>query len=994
MSGRLPGAEAAVAATPAAPILVGVVARWRRRRALLAAAAWLAAGLGGAAVAAAAALACDLAGDPLPWLRRSLAWMVPAAAAAAALAAGWRLCRQGGLAAAAADLERRAQLPHQALSLGLALAAGAPAGTSAWMASRAVALAARRAVELDLARLAPAGRRLAGLGVAAAVLTALALGAAGAAPEAWLRVQQPWRDLAVADGLDLAPGDTWHAPGGSLDVVLRDQPDGWRLEMRWPDGGSEVVPLVREGAVQTARAGPLHRDLRWRLRGARSATAWRTAHVVEPPQVASIVLRALSPAGEAIEAVGGDAALPSGSQVAIEVSLAGARAAAVTLVGGGADRPLALAEDGDDGQLASTTLRLDRDLRWRMRLVLPGGGGGVVVEPARSWLLRAVPEPPPAIAAEAETAFIAATASLALRIEAGDGRRLDRVWLDLAGPDLDMRLELPLEAAPRFAQRVALTPAAAGLLPGDRLVLTAGAAGQGGSAAAPPLGVEVAGEERILAHAVAERLGRLRAIAASAATTAAEAAWAWRAAGRSWRREDPAAAAAALRATAARARDLAEACWELFGLAAATEAIAGAQADLAALRAAAWRGGQHAAALSGAAAAAEAGIEASLAVAAAASATLAAELQRLAGLADLAAAAARLRAAAADADESLGQLAAAASVPALPGGSAPAGPGRRALAAARQRIDLATARLLAAAAAPGPEVMAMLPAEARGEAAALMTRLSRARGRIETAGDDRRRPALTVGACLRDLAEAMTAVFAEAAAVRAGGGEDPDDPAAAVRPGPAGVPRTPPALVAARTLAAEQLRADAPHADGLDPDLAAALAVAGSGVRHAVAQALAPDPGPSAPSAGAARVDAQLDGRIVAALRRRVRESLPACLAALASSEEGVRLARLLQRAADEASAADAAAELARSLLRDGKGPAGALADALAIAGVLELRVPEPRLPALAVLGAAPPAQLRPPAALRRPAGIDLAIFPLEERAAIRRYLDGLGGGP
>lgn len=655
------------------PLLVETLRRWalRRRRLHTARLLGWTVSLAGALVAA--AMAVDLAGDPLPWLRVALAaaalcvLLAGAALALRRLWPGWRHTD------AARELEQAAGLPGEPLSGPLFLTTHPAPGHSAWMVDRALALAAVAADSLDVRRLLPwrpTLPALAGAACSALVLIGASL-SAPAARAAAVRALLPWRELpAPGDELLVAePGDAWLAPGAELAISVRDQPVPLSAELAWADGRSELRPLTRSGPAQGLTLGPLHRDLRWRVRGPGLASSWRLANLVAVPRLAALSMRLVPPGYSGLpeeHIQGGDATVIAGADATIDVVLEGPPAATATLVTDGNEVPLPLTRSPYGGQYGQARLHVASDLLWHLRLIISGGPGGVVVDLPQRWRLRALPDLPPETAATVEGALIAPGRALRISVAASDDVALASAWLELTGEVAaePVRLALPVASGTRRLEATAVVvPADLGAHPGDRLTAVPVARDRAGTETrGAPIVITVAQPVHAARHDLVGRLDELSTLAGTAVEAAAECEKAWRAAARAWREEDPAAGAAGLRAAAVRARSLAVAATAVADGSEAASMLGGAPANLEALtlRATAVAGG--ALALAARSASAEGGSAEAVSGAAAAAAALVDGAGGLANSAILAGGAAAAAAATADLEAARDQLAGAGAV--------------------------------------------------------------------------------------------------------------------------------------------------------------------------------------------------------------------------------------------------------------------------------------------------------------------------------------------
>ena len=654
-------------------VLAETLRRWalrrRRQRAALAL-AWTVAGAG---LLVAAAMAIDLAGDPLPWLRVSLAASALLGLLTGAGVALRRLLAPWERLATARAIEHGSGLVGEPLSGPLSLLDRPVAGHSAWMTERSLALAAITADALDVRRLLP-WRPAAPAGLVAAITVLALCGTAVTGPAeraAIVRAVLPWHELpAPGDELLVAePGDTWLAPGASLPIAVHDQAVSLTAELAWGDGQRETRELRRDGPVQRLVLGPLHRDLRWRVRGPGLASPWHGATLVAVPRLASLAMQLEPPGytGLPVERVqGGDATVIAGAEAAVDIVLEGPAAVTAALVADGREVPLPLARSPYGGQIGSARLRVTADLAWHLRLIVAGGPGGVVVDLPQRWRLHAVPDQPPQASAAVDGEIVAPGRAVRVSVLASDDVALASAWLELSGEGAadPVRLALPVPAGTRRLEAAAaIVPADLGARPGDRLTVVPVARDRAGAEVhGSAIHIAVAQPLHAARHDLVSRLDELLVLARSADEAAAEGEKAWRAAVRAWREEDPAADAAGLRAAATRVRNLAAAATAVADGAEAAAVLSDAPANLGGLanRAIAVAGG--ALALAARSAAAEGGTNAAVTGAAEAAAELVRAADSLAKSAGLAAGSAAAAAAVADLEAARDQLAGAAAV--------------------------------------------------------------------------------------------------------------------------------------------------------------------------------------------------------------------------------------------------------------------------------------------------------------------------------------------
>lgn len=654
-------------------VLAETLRRWalrqRRQHAALAL-AWTVAAAG---LLVAAAMAIDLAGDPLPWLRVGLAATALLSLLAGAGIALRRLLAPWGRLATARAIERHIGQSGEPLSGPLSLLDRPVAGHSAWMTERSLALAAVAADALDVRRLLP--WRPAAPTLIAAVLTVLVLCATAiaepAARAAIVRAMLPWRELpAPGDELLVAePGDTWLAPGADQAIAVHGQAVALTAELAWSDGQRETRELRRDGQVQRVVLGPLHRDLRWRVRGPGLASPWHSATLVAVPRLASLAMQ-LEPPGytglPAERVQGGDASVISGTEAAIDIVLEGPAAATAALVADGREVPVPLTRSPYGGQFGAARLRVAADLAWHLRLIVAGGPGGVVVDLPQRWRLRAIPDQPPEASASVDCATVAPGRAVRISVQASDDVALASAWLELSGEGTaePVRLALPVPAGTRRLEAAAaVVPVDLGARPGDRLTAVPVARDRAGAEIhGSAIHIAVAQPLHAARHDLVSRLDELISLTRTASEAAVEGEKAWRAAVRAWREEDPAAGAAGLRAAATRERNLSAAATAVADGAEAAAVLGDAPANLEGLanRAIAVAGG--ALALAARSAAAESGTSAAVTGAAEAAAELVRSADALAGSAGLAAGSAAAAAAAADLEAARDQLAGAAAV--------------------------------------------------------------------------------------------------------------------------------------------------------------------------------------------------------------------------------------------------------------------------------------------------------------------------------------------
>jgi hypothetical protein len=558
-----------------------------------------------AAVLMSVSMTLDLHGDPLPWLRLGLGTggdlLVLAALADALLA--W--FRPADLRREARHLETCAGLSGEPLSGALALLPNAPAGTSRWMASRSLALAAVAATTLDLRRLAPVRRVLPALAAAGLAILALAgvVAADPAAGAAFARAVLPWRDL-PAPGAELLlaePGDCWLAPGASLEVSAHAPPV--QLQVELAEGGGEVASrrLVREGSRHRLVVGPLFRDLRWRLHGPGLVSRWHQARIAAAPRVEAVAVLVRPPTWTGLpdeRIAGGDAVLPPDSEVQLTVWLSGPRALAGALVTPDGELPLRLEDEDDGRQRGSLVLRPQADTPWRLRLIVRAGEGGIAVEPPQRWLLQVRSDQPPTVQASVESNVVAPGRAVRVVVAGSDDIGLAALWVEVAGPRGDpVRVSLPVPTSARRAEAAALiVPRDLGVVAGDRLVLVPAARDRAGvEARGAAVELLIAGSQQAASHVLAADLARLHERAVILAADATEAERGWKAVARAWRPEDPTAGTGGLRsagaASAAVAQQLAGLGDDAAGLAARDKSPP--NLDAIALRAAAAATGAH-----------------------------------------------------------------------------------------------------------------------------------------------------------------------------------------------------------------------------------------------------------------------------------------------------------------------------------------------------------------------------------------------------------------
>lgn len=574
-------------AIPAA--LTSTLRAWSRRRRVIRAGRILGWSLAVAGALAAAAMSLDLIGDPLPWCRVGLAATTHLTALIGLVMAGLHWRSRPTVHAEALALERAAGLSGEPLSGSLALAVAPPPGTSRWMLERTLALGAVTAHALDLRRLAPwQPLRPAAI---SALCVALALVAATfadpAARAAAARAALPWRELpAPGDELLVAePGDTWLAPGSSIDISARITSVPLQAELAWSDGRSELRNLQRDGDLNHLTVGPLHGELRWRVRGPGLASAWRNARLVEVPRIVAVAMQIAPPAYSGLpeeRVQGGDASVIAGTNVTVEVVLDTAQTVTAVLVAGDRELPLPLARSPYGGHFGSAHLRVAETVSWRLRLIVPGGSGGVAVDPPQRWLLKCQPDEAPSTAAIAEPTIVAPGRAVRVTVRSQDDVALAAMWLESAHARTPLRLALPVPSGSRQAEASAtIVPLDLGCSSGDRMVLVPVARDRAGAETrGEPVEVLVAQPVHAARHDLATRLARLSAAADLAAEAAGDAERAWRAAARSWRPEDPTAGAPGLRTAAARARALASAATEVADGAEAAGVLAGTPGNL------------------------------------------------------------------------------------------------------------------------------------------------------------------------------------------------------------------------------------------------------------------------------------------------------------------------------------------------------------------------------------------------------------------------------
>ncbi len=325
--------------------------------------------------------------------------------------------------------------------------------------------------------------------------------------------------------------------------------------------------------------------MRWRLRGTGLASAWREARLVEVPRIVSVAMQVSPPAytGLPDERVqGGDATVIAGSNVGIEIVLDTAQAVTAVLVTGDQELPLPLTRSPYGGHFGTARLRVAADTPWRLRLIVPGGSGGVAVDPPQRWRLGCVADAVPSASASADPEVVAPGRAVRVTVDGQDDIALAAMWLETAGPGAPVRIALPVPSGARQAEASAtIIPADLGTAPGDRLVLVPVARDRAGAETrGSAIEVQVAQPAHAARHELALRLAGLSAAADVAAAAAADAERAWRSAARAWRPEDPAAGAPGLRSAAERARALASAATEVADGAEAAGVLAGATGNL------------------------------------------------------------------------------------------------------------------------------------------------------------------------------------------------------------------------------------------------------------------------------------------------------------------------------------------------------------------------------------------------------------------------------
>ncbi len=585
---ELPVTPAAPEAEPVPPLLSAVLQAWRRRRGVLAAlrlAGWSTAI---ACVILATAMVLDLAGDPLPWARIGLAGVGLLTLLVGAAMALHRRFAHHHEAELARSCERQAGLLGEPISGALALAAAPPLGVSRWMIGRSLALAAVAADGLEPRRLLPWRTVLAAAsaGLAGVVLLVVACAVHPALRAAGARALLPWRELPEpgAELLIAEPGDTWLAPGTALSLAVR-APSAMQAELAWSDGTVGLRNMVGKDGRYTLDLGPQQRDLRWRVRGPGLASAWHQARLVDVPRVATVALLVEPPAYSGLpneRIVGGDTTVIAGSTLSFEVVLEGAVASAAALIAGDQELPLPLTRSPYGGQYGNARLRVASDLDWRLRLIVPGGAGGVAVEPPQRWRIRSQADAAPTAVAEAESATVAQGRAVRIAVAGADDVGLAALWLESGTVGSPLRIALPVPDGARRAEATAiLVPADLGAAPGDRLELVPVARDRAGSETrGVAIAIAVTQQEHADRHDLAGRLATLATLAEEAAAQATETERAWRAAARTWRPEDPAAGAAGLRAAAAHARRLAATATAIADQAESAGVLAGAPGNL------------------------------------------------------------------------------------------------------------------------------------------------------------------------------------------------------------------------------------------------------------------------------------------------------------------------------------------------------------------------------------------------------------------------------
>jgi len=329
------------------------------------------------------------------------------------------------------------------LSSALELARNPPAGTSAWMIGRTVALAAQDAVTLDPVTLAPA--TLARRALIAACLCSAVIGTACLVPSLRaLVVRSIWpfghtmRPSACV--LVVKPGDATVPQGGhfSLSVEAKPDPKSGLVELTWDDG------VVEQLALLCAAPGHFELDLpavtqgfHYRIFAGDGESQLHRVQVSPPPLLSGISLRIRPPSYTGLPArheVGGDAEVVAGSIVSIETLFSGAVVASAALLRDGqGEVALHLAEGGAGG---AVEVRPDASMSYGLRLI---GENGLMAEPPQRWLLTVRPDAPPTgklSGAGLEAGLIGLDEAMVITASGEDDlglRRLDLVISDDAG---------------------------------------------------------------------------------------------------------------------------------------------------------------------------------------------------------------------------------------------------------------------------------------------------------------------------------------------------------------------------------------------------------------------------------------------------------------------------------------------------------------------------------------------------------------------------------
>ena len=491
-------------------VLVEALATYRRCRGATALAAGaaeaVAAGLVGVGILAAA----DALLHPGAGMRLVGGVAVWTGSAAILLGRGVRpWLRRDHPVALARDLERAAGLERaEPLSGPVSLVLSPTPGTSPWMASRALALAAQTAADLPVRALVdhrPARRRL----LLSAALAALAVsgGFVPGGTDLLLRAAWPWARIArpAATVLMVTPGDR-RVPEGSalvLSATATPAPETVTALLQWDGAEPEVVALRPvagpEGQAQQWRAElpAVVRPFTYTIQAGDAESQPYRINIAQPLRVGAVGLVVTPPAYSGLPVRrldGGDATLVRGSAVTLSARIDGPVAAATALVDG-AEVPARLT----DGQVR-VDVAPETDAVVALRLV---DRDGLTAEPPQRWSLRVVADAPPAATMtvaglDGSQSAVGASELLTVTIAASDDLGLVTLALEVTaglGEPALVSLALPADGRPTDPLATVLDLAPFGLAPGDDVVLVAVATDRGGQQArSAPLRAVVGGD--------------------------------------------------------------------------------------------------------------------------------------------------------------------------------------------------------------------------------------------------------------------------------------------------------------------------------------------------------------------------------------------------------------------------------------------------------------------------------------------------------------------